>query len=129
MAPTVSEEKIRQIVFAYHHDPFDILGAHAVESDGQTKIAIRAFLPHAREVWVVDVREPAENGDAGEEYPLTRVHEHGFFEAVFERKKVFKYRLKSKDIYGNETITFDPYAFLPVLPVCYCQNIIEAPQL
>jgi 1,4-alpha-glucan branching enzyme len=107
MLPTVSEEKIRQIVFAYHHDPFDVLGAHPIELDGQRMVAIRALLPEAREAFVVD--------ETGEEYPLTRIHDHGLFEAVFERPEVFGYQLKVLDHYGNEATTPDPYAFLPVL--------------
>jgi 1,4-alpha-glucan branching enzyme len=107
MIPTVSEDQIRQIVFAYHYDPFQVLGAHKVEVGGRTMVAIRAFLPEAREAFVVD--------DAGQEYALVRIHDHGLFEAVFEREDIFAYQLKIRDHYGNETITPDPYAFLPLL--------------
>jgi 1,4-alpha-glucan branching enzyme len=107
MDPTVSEDQVRQIVFAYHHDPFQVLGAHLVEVDGERKVAIRAFLPEAREVFAVD--------ENGEEYPLARIHDHGFFEAVTEREDVFGYKLKVQDRYGNERVIVDPYAFLPVL--------------
>lgn len=107
MVPTVSDDQIRCIVFAYHHDPFDVLGAHVVDVDGQTMVAVRAFLPEARRAFVVD--------DAGNEHELTRIHDHGFFEAVFERDDVFSYELKVQDHYGNEVTTTDPYAFLPVL--------------
>jgi 1,4-alpha-glucan branching enzyme len=105
--PTVSDDQIRQIVFAYHHDPFQVLGAHRVEVDGQTRVAIRAFRPEAREVLVI--------GDAGEVHSMTRVHEHGFFEVVVERPEVFKYQLGVQDLYGNKTVAPDPYAFWPVL--------------
>jgi 1,4-alpha-glucan branching enzyme len=107
MKPTVSETQIKQIVFAYHHDPFQVLGAHPLEVEGQARVAIRAFLPEASQAFVID--------DAGQEYPLTRVHAHGFFEAVLERQEVFPYRLKIQDRYGNEVVTLDPYAFMPVL--------------
>lgn len=107
MVPTISEDKIRQIVFAYHHDPFEVLGAHLVHVDGETQVAIRAFLPEARRAFVVD--------DTGAEHPLTRLHDHGFFEAVFARPEVFKYQLKVQDHYGNVTVGVDPYALLPVL--------------
>ena len=107
MLTTVSEEKIRRIVFAYHHDPFEVLGAHLIELDGQRMVAIRALLPEAREAFVVD--------DAGEEHPLTRIHDHGLFEAVLERAEIFSYRLKVLDHYGNEATAPDPYAILPVL--------------
>ena len=107
MTPTVPEDQIRKIVFAYHHDPFQVLGAHQVEVGGHAMVAVRAFLPEAREAFVVD--------DAGQTYELARIHDHGFFEAVFDRQDVFKYQLEIQDRFGNETITPDPYAFLPVL--------------
>jgi 1,4-alpha-glucan branching enzyme len=107
MVPTVSEDEIRKIVFAYHHDPFQVLGAHPVQVEGRAMVAMRAFLPEARQAFVVD--------DAGQEHALTRVHDHGFFEAVFEREDIFKYQLKVEDLYGNTVTTPDPYAFLPVL--------------
>jgi 1,4-alpha-glucan branching enzyme len=105
--PTVSDDQIRHIVFAYHHDPFQVLGAHQVELNGQTAVVIRAFLPEAQEAHVID--------DAGQEHALTRVHEHGFYEAVFERDAVFRYQLGVKDRYGHTVTTADPYAFLPLL--------------
>ena len=86
MTPTVPEDQIRKIVFAYHHDPFQVLGAHQVEVDGRAMVAVRAFLPEAREAFVVD--------DADQTYELARIHDHGFFEAVFDRQDVFKYQLK-----------------------------------
>ena len=107
MVPTITEDQVRRVVFAYHHDPFQVLGAHQVEVDGRAMVAVRAFLPEAREAFVVD--------DADQTYELTRIHDHGFFEAVFDRQDVFKYQLKIQDRFGNETVAPDPYAFLPVL--------------
>jgi 1,4-alpha-glucan branching enzyme len=107
MKPTVSEDQLRRIVFAYHHDPFEVLGAHHVEVDGRKMVAIRAFLPEASQAFVVD--------DSGQEHELYRVNDNGFFEAVFERDDVFDYELRVLDLYGNEEIGRDPYTFLPVL--------------
>ena len=107
MVPTVADDQVRRIVFAYHHDPFEVLGAHPVVADGRTQIAIRVFLPDAREVIALD--------DAGAQYPLTRIHDHGFFEVLIPREKVFKYKLLIRDHHGREYITSDPYAFLPIL--------------
>jgi 1,4-alpha-glucan branching enzyme len=117
MVPTVSEDQVRRIVFAYHHDPFEVLGAHQVEVDGQKMVAVRAFLPEARRAFVVD--------DAGQEHAMTRVNDHGFFEALFEREAFFKYQLKVQDHYGNEVTTADPYAFLPVLSDFDLQLLVE----
>jgi len=107
MVPTVADDQVRRIVFAYHHDPFEVLGAHLVVADGHTQVAIRAFLPDARQVVALD--------EAGVQYPLTRIHDHGFFEALIPRDEVFKYQLLIRDHHGREVITADPYAFLPVL--------------
>jgi 1,4-alpha-glucan branching enzyme len=107
MAPTVSEELVRKIVYAYHHDPFEVLGAHVVEVDGERRVAIRAFLPEAAAAYVMD--------DGGTEHAMTRIHDHGFFEALFDHEEVFKYKLKVTDHYGNTTVAVDPYSFLPVL--------------
>ncbi|MFN2155461.1 MAG: GlgB N-terminal domain-containing protein, partial [Anaerolineae bacterium] len=45
MNTTLSTDEINRIVYAYHHDPFQVLGAHPVEIEGEPAIAIRAFLP------------------------------------------------------------------------------------
>ena len=107
MAPMIADDQVRRIVFAYHHDPFEVLGAHLVVTAGQTQVAIRAFLPDAREVVALD--------DAGVQYPLTRIHDHGFFEVLIPRDEVFRYQLLIRDHHGREVVTADPYAFLPIL--------------
>jgi 1,4-alpha-glucan branching enzyme len=107
MHPTVSQDQIRKIVFAYHHDPFEVLGAHLVEVDGETKVAIRVFAPEARQVTVLDADD--------QEHPLTRIHDHGFFEGILDQEEIFPYRLEIQDHYGDESVTVDPYSFLPIL--------------
>jgi 1,4-alpha-glucan branching enzyme len=105
---TAPAEEIAQILRAEHGDPFHILGIHLVEFQGQKAIAIRAFLPHARGAWVV--RGP---GD-GSVVPLQRIHEEGFFEAVFPGEHdLFPYRLRA-DYAGLQEFE-DPYRFPLVL--------------
>ena len=53
MTPTVSPDQLNRIVHAYHFDPFEVLGAHALQVAGQSLVAIRAFLPMAEQAWVV----------------------------------------------------------------------------
>ena len=76
MVATIADDQVRRIVFAYHHDPFQVLGAHEVKVDGRTQVAIRVFLPDAREVYALD--------EDGVRYPLTRIHDHGFFDALIQ---------------------------------------------
>jgi len=110
MATTVSFDQMHKILNSEHHDPFQLLGAHEVRLDGKEVIAIRAFLPEAKEAFVLEVKNPQN------EYPMHRVHREGFFEAVFaKRKTVFPYKLKIINSQGQQQISFDPYSFLPIL--------------
>ena len=56
-------------------DPFTFLGAHPVVLDTGPALAVRALLPGARSVAVLDL-------DPGQEIPAPLVDEHGLFEAV-----------------------------------------------
>jgi len=105
---TAPPEEIELILRAAHSDPFHILGVHLAEVDGQQAAAVRAFLPRADHAWVV-----RGSGDTGVT-PLERVHEDGFFEAVFpDEQAVFAYRLRAD--YGATHEFEDPYRFPPVL--------------
>jgi len=105
---TASPEEINLILRAAHTDPFHVLGLHFVEIDGQPAAVVRAFLPHAGEAWVV--RGPEE----ADVVPLQRIHQDGFFEAVFPgEQSVFPYRLRTDD--GGVHEFDDPYRFPPVL--------------
>jgi 1,4-alpha-glucan branching enzyme len=107
MKPVLSDDEINRIVYAYHHDPFQVLGAHVATIDNTPAIVIRAFLPQAREVSVLADDEA---------YPTTRIHDDGLFEAVFpDRSEVFGYRLRLFYHDGHEDVIVDPYSFLPVL--------------
>ena len=76
----------------------------------EESVAIRAFLPDAAEVAVIDL-------ETDEQYPMKRLHQDGFFEAAVEGKAlVFPYRLKKTDESGETIVFADPYSFMPVLP-------------
>jgi len=107
MNTILSTEEINRIVYAYHHDPFQVLGAHQTTLDGVPAVVVRAFVPQAGEVAVVADEET---------YPMRRVHEDGLFEGVCaNRDEVFRYRLRATDGAGNTWTFADPYSFLPVL--------------
>ncbi|MCZ6635199.1 MAG: 1,4-alpha-glucan branching protein GlgB [bacterium] len=107
MNPTLSETDLYQILEGTHHDPFQVLGMHAVHTPEGLSIAIRAFLPEAQSVCV--------QGD-GAEQEMNRIHPDGFFEAVFpDQKEPFSYRLTATDASGQSRQLVDPYAFPPFL--------------
>ncbi|MBN1580554.1 MAG: 1,4-alpha-glucan branching protein GlgB [Anaerolineae bacterium] len=108
MKSTLGSDDIERIIYAYHHDPFEVLGAHLVSWEGEQVVAVRAMVPHADTLAVV-----AENGDA---YKMTRVHRDGVFEAICTgRKALFGYRLRATNMEGHTWDMIDPYSFWPVL--------------
>jgi 1,4-alpha-glucan branching enzyme len=107
MKPILSSDEINRIVHAYHHDPFQVLGAHVATVDDAPAVVVRAFLPQAQEVSVVADDEA---------YRMDRIHDDGLYEAVFpERSEVFGYRLRLTYHDGHEDTLIDPYCFLPIL--------------
>ena len=103
------KEEIEKIVNSAWPDPFEILGSHVIKWGGKDCVAVRAFLPEAAEVSVVEV-------GSGQDYAMRKLHEEGFFEAVIRgRGEVFPYLLKETDTSGARRLITDPYSFLPVL--------------
>jgi 1,4-alpha-glucan branching enzyme len=106
-ATTAPLEEIESILKAEHQDPFHILGAHVAEWEDKPVVAIRCFLPGAEQVWVLR--------DSGV-FLSQRIHEDGFFEAVFPNEtQIFRYRLRARYGEDNEPEFEDPYRFSPVL--------------
>ena len=124
MKTTVDIKEIKRIINSEYRDPFSILGMHQVEVKTDSKVksrskteatekkglAVRAFLPQAEEVYVVDAEKP------DKKYKMDKILEEGFFElTMFNRKNFFKYLLHIVDTAGNVQVTADPYSFWPVL--------------
>ena len=98
------------ILSAEHHDPFSYLGMHPLWFEGKSVVVVRAFLPEAQEVSVIDAEKP------DIVYPMNRRHPDGIFEATIgNREKVFPYRLRLSDTSGNTREFHDPYSFLPIM--------------
>ncbi len=109
----IPQDQLDRILYAYHHDPFEVLGAHVVESEGRPVVAIRALLPFAEQAWVV----PLAGRPAGSA-PVQMVRMEGtdFFEAEFPGEAdVFLYEIRTLDKDGEIRQGRDPYSFLPVL--------------
>jgi len=100
------------IVHAAHWDPFSVLGPHEIAVNGKPGRVVRAFLPDAKNAWIVDLT----NGEPGVRAPMQRVHEDGFFEAVFaDRRENFPYRIAVENHERHTWQFVDPYQFGPVL--------------
>lgn len=110
MISTVSIYEMNLIVNCEHKDPHTVLGMHEVLHDDREVVAVRAFLPGVKELYVIDKND--ENGV----YKADRIHEDGFFETVIEdRHKWFDYKLRIVYWDGNENITADAYSFPPTV--------------
>lgn len=110
MISTVSIYEMNLIVNCEHKDPHTVLGMHEVLHDDREVVAVRAFLPGAKELYVIDKND--ENGV----YKADRIHEDGFFETVIEdRHKWFNYKFRIVYWDGNENITADAYSFPPTV--------------
>ncbi len=95
---------ILAIVRATHGDPFAVLGMHATDGG----VSVRAFLPNAARVAVVDI---ASQTVALE---LIRIDDAGFFAGDAAGRGRFAYRLRVT--YGSTTLDVeDPYRFPPIL--------------
>jgi len=106
---TISSE-IDRIVHGEHHDPFAVLGMREGEAAGGKRVMVRAFIPDAVQVWVIDAHHP------DREYRMEQVRAEGFFElALTERAACFPYRLKAANAFGDTWQFHDPYSFPPVL--------------
>ncbi len=94
-------EALQRIIEARHHDPFEVLGRHA---DGERAV-IRAFLPRAETVDLVEADEP-----------FTRIEGTDLF--VWEgaaSKAPERYRIAWHDAAGLRHVHHDPYCFPPQL--------------
>jgi 1,4-alpha-glucan branching enzyme len=109
MKTTASSDAVYRIIHTDHHDPFSVLGAHIVDLNGKRAVAVRAFLPDAKEVSVLDVATSTE-------FEMIKIREEGFYEVILpDHSEVFPYKLK-KVTYDHPTEIFnDPYSFLPTL--------------
>ncbi|GAB6040604.1 1,4-alpha-glucan branching protein GlgB [Endothiovibrio diazotrophicus] len=93
---TLSPELLR-IVEARHHDPFEVLGRHSI---GDGRIRIRAHLPHAEEVMVVDGPQ------------LARIPGTDLFEWSGPADGIdARYRLQWREDDGQRHERHDPYCF------------------
>lgn len=96
------------IIQGDHPDPFAFLGMQ-VSEDAASNIVVRAFVPEAEQLWVVEAGKPDTS------LPMHNVHD-GFFEVVMHnRHDRFPYRLRAANARGDTWEFHDPYSFPPLL--------------
>ena len=101
----LNPQEIELICSARHGDPFSVLGPHAQEGG----VSIRAFLPNARRVEVLD----ADSGHAIG--TLEQQHPDGFFEGLLAQPAPGAYCLQVQWDNYQTAVLEDPYRFGPVL--------------
>ena len=107
MEPTISADQVESVIRNLHHDPFQILGPHEIEVNGNKTWVVRAFVPDSTEVYLF-------NPETGEEYPMQAAHNQHFFEVVLPvHKEIFMYQYRIVAMTGHERIVHDSYYFLP----------------
>ncbi len=110
MITTADLVELQQIIDSVHGDPHHILGMHEIEINKKPCIVVRAFIPQAKEITVID------EYDNLKQYKMERIHYDGFFEVVInDRQEWFMYQLKIEDYFENAWTTYDPYSFEPCL--------------
>src|SRR6516164_5437472 len=107
----VSLGELERLVSGQHHDPHSILGAHP----GPDGVVVRALRPLARAVTVVLAD--------GRRFPASHLHE-AVFAVTLPMTEVPDYRIAAtypraagpgRGGEDTETVTDDPYRFLPTL--------------
>ena len=110
MLTTTKLYDIFHIVNGEHSDPHTVLGMHEMEEDGRKAVVVRAFLPDAAGITVIDYVNKRKK------YPMERLHADGFFEVtIADREEWFRYQLEYTDADGNTWRSYDPYSFSPTL--------------
>ncbi|MEC7597507.1 MAG: hypothetical protein VX936_03975, partial [Planctomycetota bacterium] len=102
---------IGQLLSGDQDQPFDLLGPHLIEEQGERAVAVRAYLPDADQAWVVD-------GEPGQSRPMRRIHPSGLFEAIcpiHEGSDSFQYQLRFDQSNGDSMTLHDPYAYPSML--------------
>ncbi|MGQ9576597.1 MAG: 1,4-alpha-glucan branching protein GlgB [Thermoguttaceae bacterium] len=108
MRTTVPLERIRLLIEGREENPFELLGPHEISDGGRRALAVRAFLPHSTQAWVVD---PAHTDTA---HPMRRIHPAGLFEAICPMalaRGPSGYMLRVADEGGRRATMHDPYSF------------------
>ncbi len=110
-----NESEMYEILEARHRDPHHILGMHEIEKDGKKCVIVRAFMPTASKVTVID------NYNECKMYPMEKINDAGFFTCLIEnRGDFFTYKLKAEGYNSDWWWVHDPYQFRPIISDTDC---------
>ncbi|MFC1617007.1 1,4-alpha-glucan branching protein GlgB [Candidatus Margulisiibacteriota bacterium] len=99
-------EHVNKIIYSYHHNPYEVLGKHEIKINKRTCTVIRAFRPGAKELVIMDPKNPRR------QFKMQPKYDAHFFEYVFTKKIPFKYYQIKAIYHDNHSETFfDPYSF------------------
>ncbi len=105
-------DQVAALVEHRSEDPFSVLGPHQIEQSGRKALAVRAYLPHSQQAWVVD------SAHRGTPVPMRRIHPAGLFEAICPHPNgngTARYQICVAEEGGKKTTMYDPYSFSPML--------------
>ena len=106
---TVQTFDIDLLIQGDHPDPFGFLGMHEIEAGELKAVVVRAFVPEAERVSVVEA-------DGSTQHAMQKLRDEGFFELTLtDRGERFPYRLKAANRFGDSWEFHDPYSFPPLL--------------
>ncbi|HOV13680.1 MAG TPA: 1,4-alpha-glucan branching protein GlgB, partial [Spirochaetota bacterium] len=106
MATTIQKEHLDRIIYAYHWDPFQVLGYHEIEIDGKKCGTVRAFFPEAKELnLIIDKKS----------FAMEKTHNDGMFEIILEKIGKPNYRFKVTNWENHSWELDDPYKYTTVL--------------
>lgn len=113
MRSQIDVKNLAPVIHGYHDNPGEVLGPHEIEEDGRRALAIRAYLPESKQVWLVDQQH-------GVSKPMRKIHPAGLYEAICDSEVASSsqgpsYRFRTINQAGEQTTMHDPYAFPPLL--------------
>jgi len=106
MQTQVPLHRLSQVIDGTLEDPGQVLGAHPVTVAGREVMSVRAYLPEASQVWLLDQTHQVK-------HPMRRIHPAGFFEGVLPQASTSNsasYQLLVQDTRGNLMSMADPYS-------------------
>ncbi len=115
MSISITADHVSKIANNQYQDPFEILGPHEIDLEGQSGWVIRTYLPNAEAVTVIC---PGDQQD----YPMISRHDPHFFECEIPSSEPLNYQLRVKEG-PHERVIYDPYAFKSPLLTEYDQYL------
>jgi 1,4-alpha-glucan branching enzyme len=108
---TVKLDSVGALIEGRHENPFELLGPHEVELNGGKALAVRAYLPQSKQVWLA-------HGSHTDRQPMRRIHPSGLYEAICPwpgQEGISRYKFFVEDTTGQQMTIHDPYSFPPLL--------------